>query len=125
MQILEFRIWDKQNKKMIKSSDANYWDTLLKAMKDKIHSTYRPFSPYTIELYTGAVDINNVQIYENDHVISTNKRTKKTIKGTVEYVEWIAGFAVIDVRNRVYPLNMSLYGIEVIGNFHENPHMSY
>lgn len=119
---IKFRVWDKQDKKMIRSPyDADFNVVIVlpnlvemhkkskTKMKEFIQGDYLN-ERFEVMLHTGIEDKNNKEIYEGDII--------KTRFGTGEVIYKDCRFLVNDCLlqlNHCIPFN-----IEILGNIYEN-----
>jgi uncharacterized phage protein (TIGR01671 family) len=80
-----------------------------------LSDTIAPFLENNVMQFTGLKDKNGKEIYEGDIV------NRFHLKGTVCFDELRAMFIINDGFK--IPLFNEIYGVEVIGNIHENPEL--
>ena len=127
MREIKFRLWDKENKKMIlRDSLYTYFIGLLgdigrhdvcgNATYNNGHKFYS--EQFEIMQYTGLKDKNGKEIYEGD--------ITKDPDGNVFKVVWNKGATSFELQNKIlHFLFVQRYidMFEVIGNIHDNPEL--
>ena len=114
MREIKFRVWDKENKKMMKVSSLSLEN---KEIAVRENGTYHFFRMQNLELmqYTEVKDKNGKEIYEGDiyHVGDKNIRY---------LVVWFdSGFEGKQLRSTSYAgLKSWAKDIEILGNIYEN-----
>ena len=114
MKDIKFRIWDKENKKMINLGRIDIADgSCSPTIFGNVFYDY--WNDVELMQYVGCKDKNNKEIYEGDIV-----KTKEHM-GQIIYSK---GMFFIDVKGDFYlPIyNVSEF-MEVIGNIYENPEL--
>ena len=123
MREYKFRVWDTENKEMLKVQELDFEDTFYGgrlSIRTDQYNDYFDIEDMILMQYTGLKDKNGKEIYEGDIVKVFTSKKWRIGKIIYEY----SGFT-IDVTN-----NKELeYGrtgiieslIEVIGNIYDNP----
>ena len=140
MRAIKFRIWDKENKKMIYPkytsaiSDKQAERQCIKLFPDSSCGVFnedkedfiviiQPYEDFLMQ-FTGLKDKNGKEIYEGD-ILSTVERDVNFVVGFGENGDDKSfGFNLKSFRlNQVYGFDTSVKDMEVIGNIHENPEL--
>lgn len=129
MREIKFRAWDKQNKKMLSSSEFLHKDLYLTLgggimCVNPVGNQYAIAEEcYPIMQYTGLKDKNGKEIYEGD--IMQNEQMQKTV---IIWSNDELGFMMVDIEE--YPKEEPTYMTndiwvtkEIIGNIYENPEL--
>ncbi len=112
MRKVKFKVWDKVHKEMLD------WEQV----KTEMVFTNMDDKNLVFLQYTGILDKNGKQIYENDIV-------KNRLNGKVYVVRWngcSSAFLMQDVEKQtksLYFANQGFGRYEVIGNVYENPEL--
>ena len=122
MREIKFRVWDKENKKMMKVSSLHLEN---KEISVKENGTFHLFRMQDLMQYTGLKVKDGKEVYEGDIV--------KIIKleGYGEYIDQVEYTGKIEYcisEFRVQPLNLrlsdeSIIEIEIIGNVYKNKNL--
>ena len=133
---IKFRIWDIENKEMLKVQELDFEPTFYGgriAIRPDQYNDYFDTEDMILMQYTGLHDKNGQEIYEGDIVLYQDREMAYEgggndsfiNKGIVEYCEDNCCFNVterqtVDIADVLYKGNEDL---EVIGNIYENPEL--
>lgn len=111
-----YRVWDKQEKKMIYDAEHTYddWKTSCASFGVMLEDTER----FDVMQYTGKKDINSRRIFEKDIVSFCTLNGTKLI-GKIKYYEDAASF-LITAKERYAEYLNNVSDLEVLGNTYEN-----
>ena len=130
MREYKFRVWDTENKEMLKVQELDFEDTFYGgrlSIRTDQYNDYFDIEDMILMQYTGLKDKNGKEIYEGDIVFIKGETKLLDIKGKVEYSNIFAQFIITNtgsIVNEAEPLGD--YGeenIEVIGNEFDNPEL--
>ena len=126
---LKFRVWDKEENRMILPKYLYSIDLLKEQVTERTKCNYTfslhsiPFDKVKFMQSTGLKDKNGKEIFEGD--IVNYKGRKAIIKWHGSYASFIYRF--VDELNKRsaewYPLYLAYLKCEVIGNIYENPEL--
>ena len=136
MRDIKFRVWDTENKEMLKVQELDFEDTFYGgrlSIRADMYNDYFDIEDMILMQYTGLKDKNGKEIYEGDIVLYQDweqcyeggGNDSFINKGIVEYNESNCCFnvterATIDIEDVLYEGNEDL---EVIGNIYDNPEL--
>lgn len=134
MREIKFRIWDTENKEMLKVQELDFEPTFYGgriAIRPDQYNDYFDTEDMILMQYIGLHDKNGKEIYEGDIILYEDwemayeggGNDSFINKGIIEYVESNCCFNVterqtVDVADVLYEGNEDL---EVIGNIYDNP----
>jgi len=110
MREIKFRVWDKEEKKMLDDSRATW------ILHTRNHVPYS--DRYVLVQYTGLKDKNGKEIYEGDIVESAWNNAIEEIKD-IRSVDWLLSDGFLAGQEN----DGCLMGARVIGNIYENPEL--
>ena len=118
MREIKFRVWDKENKKMMKVSSLSLEN---KEIAVRENGTYHFFRMQNLELmqYTGLKDKNGKEIYEGDIVILNDAEEENRCIVKYKYGSYI----LVDGDLREDLSNVEAKFLEVVGNIYENKNL--
>ena len=120
MREIKFRIWDTENKEMLKVQELDFEPTFYGgriAIRPDQYNDYFDTEDMILMQYTGLHDKNGKEIYEGDivYVVSKDENAfilwdEETARYIIQFNGWCADFD-------------NYYGkeLEVIGNIYDNP----
>lgn len=123
MRDIKFRIWDTENKEMLKVQELDFEPTFYGgriAIRPDQYNDYFDTEDMILMQYTGLHDKNGKEIYEGDII-----QYEDITKGLVRYSEKYAQYVLVNtgtVKDEFEPLgdyNMEVF--EIIGNEYDNP----
>jgi len=126
---LKFRVWDKEENRMILPKYLYSIDLLKEWVTERTKCNYTfslhsiPFDKVKFMQSTGLKDKNGKEIFEGD--IVDYKGREAVVKWHGSYASFIYRF-VDGLQERVSewdPLFLACYNFEVIGNIYENPEL--
>lgn len=130
---IKFRIWDIENKEMLKVQELDFEPTFYGgriAIRPDQYNDYFDTEDMILMQYTGLHDKNGKEIYEEDVVKITNKNSKVIpIKPLIAQIVWSEEYlAYILITTSVKDAFENLgdyidYDIEVIGDVFDNPEL--
>lgn len=130
MREYKFRVWDTENKEMLKVQELDFEDTFYGgrlSIRTDQYNDYFDIEDMILMQYTGLKDKKQKEIYEGDIIFIKGETKLLDIKGKVEYSNILAQFIITNtgsIVNEAEPLGD--YGeenIEVIGNEFDNPEL--
>lgn len=128
MRPIKFRVWDKQEKKMLQ------WGSGVIAINHQLSVETVPsgkllkHSDIELMQFTGLLDANDREIYEGDIVLTENEQQgahpcEESYEGVVTYQG--DAFHIVQSHDTYTPTlkNITIQHIEVIGNIYENSNL--
>ena len=114
-----YRVWDKEEKKMIYDAEHTY---------DSYPVDISSFGMildlpnlYDVMQYIGIKDVNSNRIYEKDIVRIIITQTEETRRGEVKYYDDNACYLVETTKEEYFTfMSQDIKSVEVLGNTHEN-----
>lgn len=128
MREIKFRIWDVENKEMLKVQELDFEPTFYGgriAIRPDQYNDYFDTEDMILMQYTGLKDITGKEIYEGDIVKLKFMKNSLDIIVKVEYSEEYAQYVVAGTKSILHecePLT-DYQEIEVIGNIWDNPEL--
>mgnify|MGYP002798925987 FL=1 len=130
MREYNFRVWDTENKEMLKVQELDFEDTFYGgrlSIRTDQYNDYFDIEDMILMQYTGLKDKNGKEIYEGDIIFIKGETKLLDIKGKVEYSNTFAQFIITNtgsIVNETEPLgDYEEENIEVIGNIYDNPEL--
>ena len=127
---IKFRIWDIENKEMLKVQELDFEPTFYGgriAIRPDQYSDYFDTEDMILMQYTGLHDKNGKEIYEGDIVAICFQRAIKRGKAVIKYIDKFAGFVLTetgDAEHEYAPIgDYQMKNFEVIGNIYDNPEL--
>lgn len=121
---IKFRIWDIENKKMLKVQELDFEPTFYGgriAIRPDQYNDYFDTEDMILMQYTGLHDKNGKEIYEGD-IVGDNK-----IKWIVKWNKHRMGFSLYPTTEQLYdemPINVeNKLGFKILGNIYDNPEL--
>ena len=138
---IKFRIWDIENKEMLRVQELDFEPTFYGgriAIRPDQYNDYFDTEDMILMQYTGLHDKNGKEIYEGDIIefsydVFTGNFDTKVGRGTVEFIDGafyikpfeIEGKKIKDIDNEewflIYTVNTDT--LKVIGNIYDNPEL--
>lgn len=124
MREINFRVWDKQRKKICAVHNLAFHDEIYgysvitieeAARGGDFHATFTTIEKFELMQYTGLKDKNSVDIYEGDIVIHNGELSK---------VKWSEKYCQFRLEGSKVTTGLNFYHFrhyEVIGNVYDNP----
>lgn len=128
MRDIKFRVWDTENKEMLKVQELDFEDTFYGgrlSIRTDEYNDYFDMEDMILMQYTGLKDKNGKEIYEGDIVRIKGEIELLDIKGKVEYSETFAQYIITNTKNIAHETEAlgDYENIEVIGNEFDNPEL--
>jgi len=130
MREYKFRVWDTENKEMLKVQELDFEDTFYGgrlSIRTDQYNDYFDIEDMILMQYTGLKDKKQKEIYEGDIIFIKGETKLLDIKGKVEYSNILAQFIITNtgsIVNEAEPLgDYEEEDIEVIGNIYDNPEL--
>ena len=134
MREIKFRIWDTENKEMLKVQELDFEPTFFGgriAIRPDQYSDYFDTEDMILMQYTGLKDKNGKEIYEGDIVQHLYEFSDVTDRYLIDYDEDDLSYVFQNISNKnrfialedLYDEDYGDYAIEVIGNIYENPEL--
>ena len=121
---IKFRIWDVENKEMLKVQELDFEPTFYGgriAIRPDQYNDYFDTEDMILMQYTGLHDKNGKEIYEGD-IVGDNK-----IKWIVKWNKHRMGFSLYPTTKQLYdemPINVeNKLGFKILGNIYDNPEL--
>lgn len=121
---IKFRIWDIENKEMLKVQELDFEPTFYGgriAIRPDQYNDYFDTEDMILMQYTGLHDKNEKEIYEGD-IVGDNK-----IKWIVKWNKNRMGFSLYPTTEQLYdemPINVeNKLGFKILGNIYDNPEL--
>lgn len=121
---IKFRIWDIENKEMLKVQELDFEPTFYGgriAIRPDQYNDYFDTEDMIVMQYTGLNDKNGKEIYEGD-IVGDNK-----IKWIVKWNKHRMGFSLYPTTKQLYdemPINVeNELGFKILGNIYDNPEL--
>lgn len=125
MRDIKFRVWDNENKEMLKVQELDFESTFYGgriAIRTDQYNDYFDTEDMILMEYTGLKDKNGKEIYEGDII-----QYDDIHKGVVEYSEEYAQFilketgSIADEYEALGEFNIKVF--EILGNIYDNPEL--
>ena len=114
-----YRVWDKEEKRMIYDAENTYDSYPVNISSFGIILDLPNF--YDVMQYIGIKDVNSNRIYEKDIVRIITTQTEETRIGEVKYYDDNAMFLVETTMGDYFTfMSQDIKSVEVLGNIHEN-----
>ena len=118
MKNIKFRVWDKEEKIILKHEDIKYINFCDKSICLRCGGFLDiSDNPYVLMQYTGIKDKNGKEIYEGDIVKNYRHNTVTECIYNDHYIS----FSFKDDLNEYFYFAIDSKHLEVIGNIYENP----
>ena len=121
---IKFRIWDIENKEMLKVQELDFEPTFYGgriAIRPDQYNDYFDTEDMILMQYTGLHDKNGKEIYEGD-IVGDSK-----IKWIVKWNKHRMGFSLYPTTKQLYdemPINVeNKLGFKILGNIYDNPEL--
>ena len=136
MREYKFRVWDTENKEMLKVQELDFEDTFYGgrlSIRTDQYNDYFDIEDMILMQYTGLKDKNGKEIYEGD-IVKVKLYKGEEEKYFIGKVEYFGSNFIVDADNNseyhVYDLDgfgidyrYNLEDCEVIGNIYDNPEL--
>lgn len=114
-----YRVWDKEEKKMIYDAENTYDGYPVEISSFGIILDLPNL--YDVMQYIGIDDVNGKRVYEKDIVRITTTQTEETRRGEVIYYNDNAMYLVETTMGDYFTfMSQDIKRVEVLGNIHEN-----
>lgn len=116
---IKFRVWDKENKEMLKVQELDFEPTFYGgrvAMRPDKYNDYFDTEDMILMQYTEKNDKNGEEIYEGD-IVSIKNDNRKAI---VEWTDAILGYILSYIGWCDFDYLSDIMELEVIGNIYDN-----
>jgi len=127
--VIKFRVWDKKEKKMIRSpDDADFNVVIVLPSLIQIHDKTKEMrcikgdylnKRFVPMLYIGLTDINKNEIYKDDIVSSAYDKWIVAFGNGSFYLKSPSTNSYMDLSSEI----INWYDLEIIGNIWENPNL--
>lgn len=119
MRSIRYRVWDKEEKKMIYDAENTYDNYPVNISSFGVILDLP--NSYDVMQYIGIKDVNSNRIYEKDIVRITTTQTEETRIGKVIYYTGNAMYLVETTMEDYFTfMSQDIKSVEVLGNIHEN-----
>lgn len=136
MREYKFRVWDTENKEMLKVQELDFKDTFYGgrlSIRTDQYNDYFDIEDMILMQYTGLKDKNGKEIYEGD-IVKVKLYKGEEEKYFIGKVEYFGSNFIVDADNNseyhIYDLDgfgidyrYNLEDCEVIGNIYDNPEL--
>ena len=136
MREYKFRVWDTENKEMLKVQELDFEDTFYGgrlSIRTDQYNDYFDIEDMILMQYTGLKDKNGKEIYEGD-IVKVKLYKGEEEKYFIGKVEYFGSNFIVDADNNseyhIYDLDgfgidyrYHLEDCEVIGNIYDNPEL--
>ena len=136
MREYKFRVWDTENKEMLKVQELDFEDTFYGgrlSIRTDQYNDYFDIEDMILMQYTGLKDKNGKEIYEGD-IVKVKLYKGEEEKYFIGKVEYFGSNFIVDTDNNseyhIYDLDgfgidyrYNLEDCEVIGNIYDNPEL--
>ena len=131
MREYKFRVWDTENKEMLKVQELDFEDTFYGgrlSIRTDQYNDYFDIEDMILMQYTGLKDKNGKEIYEGDIIFDSfyERKAKVVFLEGAFWLDYIDDFKEYETIHKRYQLlanydNKSV--LEVIGNIYDNPEL--
>lgn len=131
MREYKFRVWDTENKEMLKVQELDFEDTFYGgrlSIRTDQYNDYFDIEDMILMQYTGLKDKNGKEIYEGDIIFDSfyERKAKVVFLEGAFWLDYIDDFKEYKTIHKRYQLlanydNKSV--LEVIGNIYDNPEL--
>lgn len=125
MREYKFRVWDTENKEMLKVQELDFEDTFYGgrlSIRTDQYNDYFDIEDMILMQYTGLKDKKQKEIYEGD-IVSFNLKSdgegQPNITGYIEYQTTFSGYRIMSLKGS-FALDYNIKDLEVIGNIYDN-----
>lgn len=131
MRDIKFRVWDTENKEMLKVQELDFEDIFYGgrlSIRTNQYNDYFDIEDMILMQYTGLKDKNGKEIYEGDIIFDSfyERKAKVVFLEGAFWLDYIDDFKEYKTIHKRYQLlanydNKSV--LEVIGNIYDNPEL--
>lgn len=121
---IKFRIWDVENKEMLKVRELDFEPTFYGgriAIRPDQYNDYFDTEDMILMQYTGLHDKNGKEIYEGDIVEITRPCILE--RGEVKFINGCFDIKSKDTLLMLYQCEINNFKLKVIGNIYDNPEL--
>lgn len=128
MRDIRFRVWDTENKEMLKVQELDFEDTFYGgrlSIRTDQYNDYFDIEDMILMQYTGLKDKNGNEIYEGDIVsfnLKSDSEGQPNITGYIEYQTTFSSYRIMSLKGS-FALDYNIKDIEAIGNIYDNPEL--
>lgn len=120
MRPIEFKAWDKLNKRIVEVESIDFTHHLIHFFSEPFKGNPSFITDYELIQYTGLKDKHGVKIYEGDILVHDSQLSYE-----VKYRDFVGAYWLNDFRysGGLWIDEVDWGYVEVIGNIYENPEL--